>query len=140
MIPFQVQIPLDEQDRGLTEKLQRELPGILTWALHGCTLWREQGLQEPSEVQDATAAYRSDMDRIGGFINECCAEHPNAKLAVSALYAAYQQWSDNNAEEKASIKEFGHYLTQRGFDRYKGAAGKAMRAGIGLREDHRSPF
>jgi putative DNA primase/helicase len=35
LIPFLVTIPKREQDKGLVDKLKRELPGILNWALGG---------------------------------------------------------------------------------------------------------
>jgi len=36
LIPFTVTIPPEERDKQLLEKLQRELPGILAWAVRGC--------------------------------------------------------------------------------------------------------
>ena len=35
LIPFNVRIPEDEQDRELPKKLEEELPGILKWAVDG---------------------------------------------------------------------------------------------------------
>jgi putative DNA primase/helicase len=72
LIPFNVQIPKKEQDRELPEKLKAELPGILNWALEGCLMWQEHGLEPPQEVQTATEEYREEMDPLGDFLAECC--------------------------------------------------------------------
>ncbi|ROR03388.1 phage/plasmid primase, P4 family, partial [Desulfosoma caldarium] len=76
LVPFTVQIPPEEQDRELGQKLEAELPGILAWAVRGCLEWQRQGLQPPEAVTEATEGYRSEMDTIGDFIDECCVVHP----------------------------------------------------------------
>ena len=40
MIPFQVTIREEEQDRDLSSKLRQELPAILAWAVRGCLAWQ----------------------------------------------------------------------------------------------------
>src|SRR3989304_390085 len=44
LIPFNVSIPLPEQDKHLEAKLASELPGILKWAVDGCLEWQREGL------------------------------------------------------------------------------------------------
>jgi len=44
LIPFNVTIPPEEQDKNLTEKLEAELPGILAWAVEGCLAWQKEGM------------------------------------------------------------------------------------------------
>lgn len=74
LMPFTVTIPEGEQDLHLREKLKAEWPGILTWAVSGCTEWQANmkrtggsGLQPPAEVIGATADYRDDEDKLGEF-------------------------------------------------------------------------
>jgi putative DNA primase/helicase len=43
LIPFDVTIPLGEQDDRLPEKLEAERAGILAWAIRGCLAWRRAG-------------------------------------------------------------------------------------------------
>jgi len=62
LIPCKVSIPKEKQDKALKEKLQAELSGILNWALEGCRLWVESGLQEPAAVTEAVDAYREESD------------------------------------------------------------------------------
>src|SRR5215468_1282121 len=55
LVPFVVQIPKEEREKGLDEQLQRELPGIFAWAVRGCLEWQRLGeLQEPEAVVSAT--------------------------------------------------------------------------------------
>ncbi len=39
-------------DRGLFDKLMRELPGILAWAVAGCQEWLKHGLEPPGAVKE----------------------------------------------------------------------------------------
>ena len=72
LIPFDVVISDDEQDKHLSSKLAGELSGILNWALAGCLNWQRSGMVEPTEVQMATQEYSHEMDTIGQFIAERC--------------------------------------------------------------------
>src|ERR671931_142761 len=88
--PRSVQIPREEQDRFfLRHRLLPELPGILTWAVEGCSAWQRTGLGVPREVQEATADYRAHMDHVARFVAECCAVAGHLTEAVKDLYAAY---------------------------------------------------
>ena len=54
VIPLNVKIPANEVDRGLSEKLKAELPGILSWAIRGDLKWQREGLAEPEAVNVAS--------------------------------------------------------------------------------------
>jgi hypothetical protein len=41
---------VDERDKDLPEKLEVELPGILSWVIEGYRLWQKDGLRPPAEV------------------------------------------------------------------------------------------
>lgn len=83
LIPFTVTIPDKERDKQLREKLQKELPGILAWAVRGCLAWRRDGLGESKQVSQATAEYRREMDPLADNLDAraesplWCAEIPS---------------------------------------------------------------
>jgi putative DNA primase/helicase len=133
LIPFTVTIPEKERDSRLKEKLRKELPGILNWALIGCAEWREQGLGMPDEIRDATEAYRDEMDTLSEFINECCLVDMRCRVSKPDLYTAYEKWCSQGGEEPLSKRIFGMKLMERGFK-----DGRDMKArfwiGIGLLE------
>jgi putative DNA primase/helicase len=54
MVPFNVTIPDNEQDKDLLQKLRAELLGILAWAVRSCLEWQKIGLCPPPEVLAAT--------------------------------------------------------------------------------------
>jgi putative DNA primase/helicase len=44
VIPFDWKVPDAQKVGGMAALLKGELPGILTWAVEGCRLWRQSGL------------------------------------------------------------------------------------------------
>lgn len=87
MLPFEVTIPPNEQDKTLEQKLRDELPGILNWALDGCLSWQDGGLLEPDEILAATNAYRGEMNLLATWIEMRCVIHVNAKGRVAEARA-----------------------------------------------------
>lgn len=133
LIPFTVTIPDSEQDRGLAERLEAELPGILRWAVDGCRRWQQDGMSEPDAVRMATAEYREEMDLLGGFLSEKCVAMEVATASAHDLYRAYTDWCDENGERAVTQRRFGMSLTERGFDRQRmGASMRWHWLGIGL--------
>lgn len=131
LVPFTVQIPESEQDPKLLDALTAELPGILVWAVAGCLMWQSEGLGLPPEVQEATNAYRGEMDTLGAFLDECCELGPEYTVAASPLYARYAQWCDTMKERTESQRAFGLRLTERGYNSVK--SGTVRRIGLRLR-------
>ncbi len=128
LIPFTVTFSPERQDKELSEKLRRELPGILNWALRGCAEWQEKGLQPPKKVTSATQEYRSEMDAIGAWIKESC-NTGSGKTLISTLYNDYKSWCENNGEWCCNKRLFSQKLEEREFekiqtsDRVAGAKG-----------------
>lgn len=137
LIPFTVTIPDAEQDQDLTNKLREELPGILAWAVRGCAEWLQQGrLTAPEDVTIAVTQYRSDMDSIGPFLEECCVLGTGYTVPHSELMQAYQVWAEKNGGPRYSSIGFSNTVR----DRVSGAqvtSGNGARRweGIGLLEN-----
>jgi putative DNA primase/helicase len=130
LIPFAVTIPPEEKDGKLPEKLRAEYPGILAWAVQGCLEWQRQGLNPPPEVLAATEEYKSEMDLIGKWIEECCITAPHATAKASELYGNYKRWVENNGGFPLSSTKFGMKLGDRGYQKEK--SGTVVYHGIGL--------
>jgi putative DNA primase/helicase len=123
LIPFRVTIPKAERDGTLTERLQAEWPGILTWIIEGCLLWQERGLSPPAAVLEATDAYLDAEDEMGAWLRECCIENPLASAPVKALYASWREWIEADGMKAPSCKAFSQALEARRFERCR--SGKA---------------
>jgi putative DNA primase/helicase len=78
--PFTVEIPEAQQDHKLADKLQDEAEGILAWLIRGHMDWLQNGLGEPEEVTQATAAYRGEQDVLAAFIDDMCVVRPDVRV------------------------------------------------------------
>ena len=132
LIPFAVTISPEEKDGKLPEKLKAEYPGILAWAVEGCLEWQRLGLTPPQEVRAATEEYKSEMDLIGKWIEECCNDIPHVSATAKALYTNYKSWVEDNGGYPLSSTKFGLKLRDRGYT--KGKSSTTIYHGIGLRE------
>jgi P4 family phage/plasmid primase-like protien len=93
LLPFLVQIPPEEQDRHLADRLRGELPGILNWALVGLARLRQQGrFTEPAICREALQEYRDDSNPTRCFLELHCRPDPAAELPSARLYERYAEW------------------------------------------------
>lgn len=96
LLPFTVTIPDHKKDLDLTDKLIKELPGILNWAIEGAKEWFVNGLGEPACVTEATKEYREQQDVIGQFLQECTEPDHDSLIQLGCLYATYTTWANQN--------------------------------------------
>lgn len=97
VISFDRHFTQEEQDKHLKDRLRNkeELSGILNWCIEGLQLYRQQGLEPPKAVRNATNTYRTDSDKIGNFINECLTKTGKNSKAKD-IYEVYIKWCDDN--------------------------------------------
>ncbi len=119
LIPFDITIPPKERDRKLIEKLRKELPGILNWAIAGCLEWQKIGLMPPAEVKAATDEYQHDMDIIGQWIDDRCCTGADFYTGATELFDDYKRWAEANIGWAFKQTAFGRQLTDRGFNKRK---------------------
>lgn len=131
LIPFTVQIPESEQDSQLAVKLRAELPGILAWAVEGWRLYQAEGLNPPADVTQATAAYRSESDALGQFLDDCTIEGQGYIVGSSGLYKVYSEWTATNGMGTLSNVRFARALQERGFTKEREMGGVFWH-GLGL--------
>jgi putative DNA primase/helicase len=132
-IPFTVQIPKEERVKTLDETLRTELPGILRWAVRGCLEWQQlNDLHEPTQVLEATQAYREEMDIVARFLDECC--HLNAKFQIKAgdLYTAFKTWCEGTGVRAITLKEFGKRLDDKKIEKH--TSNFVWRLGLALKD------
>ena len=127
LIPFTHQVPVDQIDKRLTYKLERESIGILNWAVDGALKWQREGLQPPQSVRDASLAYRNEMDVLELFVNDRCEKGPDYEAPAGQLYDTYVKWAESTGEYKMRKQKFGaemqkkfEYARQRDGRKYVG--------------------
>lgn len=134
LIPFKQFIPLAERDKDLGEKLKEEGKGILAWMMRGCLEWQKyRDLIEPEEITNETAIYRSEMDILGDFLDDCCIVEKAEKVTHSNLYQAYEEWCHQNDEEPIAKRMLTIELQGRNFVAKRGHAGKKVWHGLALK-------
>lgn len=119
LIPFEVQIPVNERIRNFEDILLEEASGILNWMLEGYREWKNEGLGDTEKIREATAEYRDENDVLRDFLEERCIEDPNASISKKELYQAYVDWSTFNTEKTLSKGTFLRLIEERGYKPYR---------------------
>ena len=133
MIPFEFKVSEELKDRSLGNNLEKELPGILAWALRGCREWQESGLNPPREILEATNIYQSEEDDIGQFIEDHCVIEEKGYIPIETFKAMFRQ----TAGYYKSQKTLAEYMRRKGYvkidNRITLPNGKRARAYTGIR-------
>lgn len=137
IIPFSVQIPENKVDKKLTHKLRREIDAIMNWAVEGYLKWQRDGLQEPQCIKDQRDSYRTEMDSIEAFLQECCVRDDNTAEKASTLFQAYDNWARENNQYKMSSTKFGREISKK-FPKF--TSNGIRYKGVKVSEGHEKPF
>jgi len=134
LIPFKVTIPEEERILHFDNILLEEKEGIFNWILEGYMKWKEESLRTPENVEEATAEYKSSMDVISEFIEQCCIESHRAQAVTKELYKVYKIWCEENDEKPANKRAFGRQLAERGYKSIVVTRGERGWGGISLKD------
>ena len=137
VLPFVHQIPREEQDPGLGDKLKAEASGILAWAIEKAPEVLRDGLGPIPEICClATDNYRKDSDHIERWCGErieCASEA--FFLSNAAAHDDLSEWwqREDLPDEPPTRDKLGKWLTTRGFKAAKGPRGVRGRYGLRLK-------
>jgi putative DNA primase/helicase len=94
LVPWEEQIPRDEIDRNLPEKLWAERTAILNWLVRGALDYLGNGLAPPDAVRAATDEYREESDPIGAFLRTACeiTGNDHDHETPGDLYAGFEKY------------------------------------------------
>ncbi len=98
VVPWNIIIAKEAQDKRLKDKLRDEMSGILNQMIAGALAYLSEGLTMPEAMVEATQAYHEDNDLLGQFLTLCVAREPGNTVGATALqelFAAWQTWSGN---------------------------------------------
>jgi putative DNA primase/helicase len=128
-----------KEDVGLTNRLLKELPGILNWAIKGWRRLRERGhFVMPSSSADAMRELEELSSPVQAFVREMCVVSAPARVGVNELYDAWRAWCVGEGRLKPSPNQvFGRDL-KAAFPhvrRRRGTHDQRFYEGIGLRRD-----
>ena len=126
LMPFENTFTEANRDKHFAEKIMaKEMPGILAWAVKGCLLWQQEGIQDPPTVKKATAEYRTEMDSFATFFEECCLVREDGRTSNKMLRSTYDEWCKDNGEYALSQRPFSQKLLEMGFEK-KRIAGSGL--------------
>jgi len=114
LVPFSHTVEDKDRDQFLGDKLSKELPGILAWAVRGCLRWQAiRFLDEPDAVTNATREYRGEEDLIADFLSDICELGPELTIDQAGMKKAYHQWCEENSIMPLGPKKFGIRLIEK---------------------------
>lgn len=119
LVPYNVTIPAEKQDKQLAEKLEREMPGILQWIVEGYRLYLEEGLGMPAAVMEATQQYRDEMDAVAQFVEDCIDDSPLERLSNPDLRRTYEWWCEQTGQRPMSATALTLSLRERSWTQIK---------------------
>ena len=134
LVPFTVNIPDEERDERLGEKLKAEYPAILAWMIEGCQEWQRMGLAPPGEVTGATKDYLEAEDVLGAWL-EC--DTCNGTADGRVLYDRFKVWADANGHPVWSRRSWANAMLDRGVTSRKSSG--IVIYSIGLKNQEVSP-
>jgi putative DNA primase/helicase len=128
IVPFMAEIPPEDRDPKLPEKLKPEWPAILRWCIDGCLKWQKIGLAPPPIVRHVTDEYFEDQDIIGEWIEDRVnlEPGPQAFTLSSVLFTSWKAWCEGQNLKPGSEKVFVEALKDRGFKKVRKAHGRGF--------------
>jgi putative DNA primase/helicase len=115
VIRFGVEIPQEQRDEELKDRLQLAADAVLTWLVEGWKDYRVNGMRTPQAVMVETERYKGESDAIGRFIKDECLEAPALSATTGALYDRYLSWAARENLHSLSKIAFGRALDRKGF-------------------------
>jgi len=133
LIPFDVRITDEEQDKSLPQRMRdEEAEGVLDWLIEGAHHWYRDGLRPPKNVLAATESYREESDWFGEFLDHACEVGDGLQVLSAALHKAYTQWAQDSSERLLNPSALGTVLRERGFVADRAAKGRRIWTGLKL--------
>lgn len=96
MVKFENQIPRDEQDVTVSDRLLAERDGIMSWILVGAMRYLRGEMVVPSRVMEHCQEFMNNADTIGMFVRECCEEGNNFHERREDFLRSYNNWAGSN--------------------------------------------
>jgi len=103
---------LGREDRGLTARLEQELPGVLLWSLEGLERLRDRGyFRQPAGAQHLAEQMEALGSPIKAFIEDRCVVDPGQWVECKLLYEEWIKWCrDEGRDHEGTLQGFGRAL------------------------------
>jgi putative DNA primase/helicase len=129
IIPFNVTIPPEEQDKDLDKKIiANELPGIFNWVLAGLErLLAQRNFSKCDAAEKMLADYKVQSDTVALFIEDLnYTVSTTENLQLSALLSEYKTYCIENGYKHVSNRVLAERLRGMGVDVHRNKKGMAV--------------
>jgi putative DNA primase/helicase len=101
-----------KEDRGLGDRLMKELPGIFRWALDGLDRLRQRGyFIQPEAGREDMEEMAAINSPVSAFVKECCVLGPALTVPKDDIYRAWCDWCMSEGRSHPGTKDtFGKSL------------------------------
>jgi putative DNA primase/helicase len=141
LIPFDIQIPDEEKDKSLPDKLWAERSGILNRLLQGLEDFLVLGsLSPPGEIKAASQEYRDESDQVGAFVREALivTRDPDDVVKAGALFDAHLIWCKQAGRTPFKPTTFTRRMpkTAHDFGFAKGKSSDSIYVGVQIKDEY----
>lgn len=119
VIPFLAKFDGSRRKEEIEAELKAESEGILAWAVAGFQMWRQEGLNPPKIVRDATEAYFTTNDHIFEFLEERTARISGKKTPLRMVFESYEDWANASGVQSVGLHRFSELLRSKGFEQVR---------------------
>jgi putative DNA primase/helicase len=138
LIPFERNFENDKtlrKDPDRQERLYAEREGILTWLVRGAMEYKRRGLVQPASIKAARESYRTQMDLLADWIEQCCDVGADYSCDMSRLWSSWESYAKSNGvlQYVRSNVALGRRLDSR-FPSSRDSRGVRVRRGIRIKD------
>lgn len=100
------------EDLGLFDRLQKELPSILNWAIEGLIRLQHRGaFVQPASAFDAVQELEDLSSPVKTFISDRCELNPTYEIECQTLFTAWKEWCQTQGRDHVgTIQTLGRDL------------------------------
>lgn len=113
LIPFEVEVPKEERDPHLKNKLIAEAPLILRFLANWCLRWQTTRLERSPLMLQAKIDYMNESDFMGTYIEEELVFGTYEEIGCTSLHQHYLRWAKDNGSMTMNPNKFGRIMTKR---------------------------
>jgi putative DNA primase/helicase len=96
---------LGKEDRDLTSRLLKELPGILNWALDGWQRLDKRGhFNVPQSSKDASAQLEDLSSPVTAFVRDRCIIDQSKSVEIDLLFKGWRDWCNDEGRHYSGTK------------------------------------
>lgn len=131
IIPFDVTIPQQEQDKQLhTKIIENELSGVFNWVLEGLNrLLEQKRFSECEAAQRAVEQYRIESDSVQMFLTEHAYKvSATIEIPLKEVFSEYRNYCIESGFKACSVRTLADRLRNAGFQTERKGYGMAVNA------------